>query len=145
MDKVSKLPIGFRINDIETLQFAIFEEHLSDGELSYTAGFAFGVDVEAKIIRSIFKYELKREKNLILILETAIDFLIEEQGFQSFINSNKQMVLPHSFAAHLATLVVGTARGILFEKTKSTPFAKLHLPTINVTTSVSEDLIFALD
>lgn len=145
MSATGPLQIGFRISNIETLQFAMFEEQLGEGALSYTVGFSFGVDVEEKMIRSVFKYDFKCEQRPVLTIETAIDFAIEENGFKSLLKQNKELVLPHGLAAHFATLVVGTARGILFEKTKSSALAKFHMPTINVTESVFEDMIFALD
>lgn len=43
--------------------------------------------------------------------------------------------------AHLTTIMVGTARGILHAKTENTLFNQFLLPTIDVTELVTDDVI----
>jgi hypothetical protein len=46
---------------------------------------------------------------------------------------------------YLATITVGTTRGILHDKTGNTRFNKYQLSTINVTEMINKDSVFRLN
>ena len=142
MNKTRENAIGFRIHHIETLQFAILEEKIKENNLSFSASFGFAIDTEGMLVRSSFKYEFRSEDSTALIIEVAIDFAVEKKSFEKQIFKNKVGTLPKNLANHLAMIVVGTARGILFEKTKGTPLGAFPMPTINVTESITDDVEF---
>jgi hydrogenase maturation factor HypF (carbamoyltransferase family) len=144
MIKKSTHPIAFRINHIETLQFAVLQETVNENELSLSASFGFGIDKVSKLVKCIYKYEFNSEDKLALIIESAIDFAIEDVSFKEHILKNEECILPKTFAAHIAMIVVGTTRGILFEKTKGTQIGAFPMPTINVTEHITEDVVFDL-
>lgn len=133
--------IPFKINYIDTLQFAILQETVNDKALSLSAGFAFGIDRDTKIVRCVYRYEFFSNDTPALIIETAMDFLIEENSFNNKIVKQNELIIPKAFATHLAMILVGTTRGILFEKTKGSVLNQLPMPTIDVTKSITSDVV----
>lgn len=138
--------IKFALRKITTLQFATVDSvqvQLDTINLNY--GFGFGLNEENKIVGCSVKFEFFSNSNLFIVINVLCDFAIEPESWESFIDKEKNvMVLPISIATHLATLTVGTARGILHAKTENTDFNKYFIPTINVTDSLKEDVVIPL-
>lgn len=145
MGDTEELEINFRIHRIETLQFAILQEVLNEEKLSIGVSFGFGIDVNVKTVRSIFKYEFLNEEKTAVVIEAAVDFEIEPIAFDEKISKDNLYILPKSLAEHITTITVGTTRGILHEKTKGTSLNIYPMPTINVRASISEDVVFEID
>lgn len=136
-----KTPIAFNLSNIETLQYALLQEKIGGKKLSVSARFGFAIDPDSDIIRTSFDYTFITDETPVLKLEVAVDFKIEEDCFKSQIEKDKQWVIPKEFATHMAMTVVGTARGILHEKTKGTELNKFPMPAINVTGAIKNDVI----
>jgi hypothetical protein len=66
-------------------------------------------------------------------------FKIEYSTWEDFKN-NKNLIFPKDFVAHMATITVGTSRGVLNNKTENTKSNELILPTLNVGEMVVEDI-----
>ena len=145
MKRKTENTIGFIIHKIETKQFAILSEELDESELTITSGVAFGIDEDNRIIRAMFKYEFISKDKVILILEVYVDFQIEEKCFGKQIKIKDSLVIPKDFAAHLAMIAVGTARGILHEKTNGTKLNEFLMPPIDLTASIDEDIAFKFE
>lgn len=140
MSKNEQQSISFRINHIETLQFAILQETVNENALSLSAAFGFGVDSDARMVRCTYRYEFFSDHKRAMVIETAMDFILEEVSFKNQILKEDKCVLPKTFATHLAMILVGTTRGILFEKTKGTSLNAFPMPTVNVTESIANDV-----
>ena len=145
MKRKTENTIGFIIHKIETKQFAILSEELDESELTITSGVAFGIDEDNRIIRAMFKYEFISKDKVILILEVYLDFQIEEKCFGKQIKIKDSLVIPKDFATHLAMIAVGTARGILHEKTNGTKLNEFLMPPIDLTASIDEDIAFKFE
>lgn len=145
MKRKTENTIGFIIHKIETKQFAILSEELDESELTITSGVAFGIDEDNRIIRAMFKYEFISKDKVILILEVYVDFQIEEKCFGKQIKIKDSLVIPKGFATHLAMIAVGTARGILHEKTNGTKLNEFLMPPIDLTASIDEDIAFKFE
>lgn len=145
MKRKTENTIGFIIHKIETKQFAILSEELDESELTITSGVAFGIDEDNRIIRAMFKYEFISKDKVILILEVYVDFQIEEKCFGKQIKIKDSLVIPKDFATHLAMIAVGTARGILHEKTNGTKLNEFLMPPIDLTASIDEDIAFKFE
>lgn len=145
MKRKTENTIGFIIHKIETKQFAILSEELDESELTITSGVAFGIDEDNRIIRAMFKYEFISKDKVILILEVYVDFQIEEKCFGKQIKIKDSLVIPKDFAAHLAMIAVGTARGVLHEKTNGTKLNEFLMPPIDLTASIDEDIAFKFE
>ena len=139
-----KNSIKFRINNIETLQFAQLTEHVNDDNLAIKVSFGFGHNSKIKSIRCKFRFELLSDKNPALIIEIAMDFGIIKESYDEMISNNGDFVIPKNFATHLAMIAVGTSRGILYEKTKETSLKSYFLPTIDITQRINEDIIIRI-
>lgn len=145
MKRKTENTIGFIIHKIETKQFAIVSEELDESELTITSGVAFGIDEDNRIIRAMFKYEFISKDKVILILEVYVDFQIEEKCFGKQIKIKDSLVIPKDFATHLGMIAVGTARGILHEKTNGTKLNEFLMPPIDLTASIDEDIAFKFE
>lgn len=142
MPEKKDLNIKFRIQRIETLQFAILQEEVSREKLAYSTNFGYGIDPESCFVRSSFRYEMLCEDKSCLIIEVAIDFEIEKDCFEKHFKKDGKLLIEKKFASHIAVVVVGTARGILHEKTNGKSINSFPIPTINVSNKITEDILF---
>ena len=142
MKKIVETHIKFVIHKIETKQFAIVTEEIDESELSISSGIGFGIDDENRLVRAMFKYEFNSKETVALILEVYVDFQIVEKCFQDKIRFHGALKIPKDFATHLAMIAVGTARGILHEKTNGTKLNEFPMPPIDLTESIAEDITF---
>ncbi len=142
MSQQNELQIKFRIQRIETLQFALLQEDIAEDKLAYSVNFGYAIDTDALVVRSKFRYELLRETQPCLLIEVAVDFAIEQKCFEEHFKKEGKPVIPQNFATHMAMITVGTTRGILHEKTKDSPLNSLPIPTVNVSSKITEDISF---
>lgn len=138
--------ISFRLNDMETLQYAVFSENYKAKETNKDINFDFSFDVDStrRIVRCIPKITLLQSNNPFLVLEVAFLFNLSEETWQSLIANNK-ITIPKALKEHFLVVSVGTLRGIVYEKTnKSKAIQKIVIPTLDVRTDTGDDLIFDL-
>jgi hypothetical protein len=140
----NKLPIGFILDGIKIEQFAVIESAFKqESTVDLTATVAFGLDRENKRVRVVFSLNYTCEESPFIVLEIACFFSIKTEDFTALLDkTTASLFLPAGFARHLATLSVGTARGILHVKLLDTRFKDYVLPTINVSELVKEDVEF---
>ncbi len=134
--------VNFKIAKIETIQFAIVQENVNETALEIQASFGFGIDADTKIIRTTFEYSMLSENSLALKIEAAVIFEIEANCFDTVIAQKEKLIIPKEFATHMAMTVVSVTRGILHEKTRGSALNKFPLPTIDVMSSVNNDVVF---
>jgi hypothetical protein len=137
----NELAIKFKIIRINTLQFAIIDGAMEGVELNFSADFRYLISESSREIGCAFKYQFLSDKGVHLIIEVQIDFAIDQKSFKKNIVAGDHLVIPISLAKHLATICVGTTRGILHEKTDNTPANKFPIPTINVAKRITVDLM----
>ena len=145
MKKFSMDNIKFRLQEIDTLQFAILPEAYDSKaekfQYSFGVNFTFP-DFQKRIVccSSIIKY--KGEVSPFLVLEVAVYFEVEKNSWSSILDmETKQIKLSKPTALHMITLLIGTARGILHSETKNTVFNRLILPTINLNDLIDGDVV----
>ena len=73
-------------------------------------------------------------------MEVSCIFVIEPKSWNN-LTSEGNIKFPTGFLQHLATITLGTARGILFQKTEGTKYNIYHLPLLDVTSAIKEDLV----
>lgn len=134
--------IEFSIKNINTEQFALFEENRFDnGKINLETNLSYGLNViERDFIISI-KFTFEMKKKPFMSIQVNCNFEIGFESFNDLIIDNKIKV-PNWFIAHMAMITVGTSRGILHSKTDGTIFNKYIIPTINVAQMIPEDVIF---
>jgi len=135
-------PVQFRPVQIKTEQFALFQEHFStEKEITYTSGVHFRCSSEHRIISVFFGFQFLSENQLMVLLDISCHFEIEPGSWTDLLKGKKkQVILPRDFALHIATITVGTARGILHARTEGTNFNGMVLPPINLTEIITADV-----
>lgn len=133
------MKIPYRIEKIETKQFAIFQEELSlDNDFNISTEFNFSISNDCSHIRCITLIKYEQNNNTILILELACHFLIAQEGIDQIIEHGKIEV---NFLRYMATIVIGTARGVIHAQTQSTKLNVLVLPPINLIPIITDDMV----
>lgn len=129
--------IPYRIEKIETKQFALFPESLSSGsEVNISTNFTFSVSSDISHIRCISTYKYEQKDALLLVLELATYFGIAPEGISQIKEAGKIDV---EFLRYMATIAVGTARGVIHSQSQGTQLNALVLPPINLIPVITED------
>jgi len=125
--------IPFRIFKIENdpieLHADLAEHDLSDVEFGFQV--AFNGDLAAGIVGCKTHYMFRQKDQIVSSLTVYCYFTIDP----SYINKevkNNALVLQKEFLRYLATISVGTARGIQHAKTQGTILNSLVIPPINL-------------
>lgn len=130
--------IPYRIDKIETRQFAIFPDKLVTGQnIDVSTNFNFAVSSDTSHIRCIASIRYEQQENLILVLEIACHFGLSPDGIEQITSQGKIDV---EFLRYIATIAVGTARGIIHAQTQGTPVNAIVLPPINLIPTITEDM-----
>jgi hypothetical protein len=141
----NKNKISFALRQIQTEQFATFEENICQKDsVQLEFGVAFGV-ADNHMLKCTTLFNFHCDEKVFIKLETACAFQIHEDSWHLMENKEKKaFIIPEYFARHLAALTLGTARGILHEKTIGTEFNHYLLPTINLNDIIKEDKIIEM-
>jgi hypothetical protein len=138
------LPIQFALADILTEQFAIvdtaYKEEQTD-RIQIISSFKFGFNEENQTILASPRFSFEQNEVAFLLLEVACIFKIEQASLKALYKSEGSLQLPKPFAAHIAAIAVGVARGVLHAKTEQTPFNRFMIPLINVNENINEDVV----
>lgn len=137
--------IKFRLQEIDTLQFALLPEAYDSKaeKFQYSFGINFTFpDFKKRIVCCSTLVKYNGEVSPFLVLEVAVYFEVEENSWSSLLDmESKQIKLPKPTALHMMTLLIGTARGILHSETKNTVFNRLILPTINLNDLIDGEVV----
>lgn len=138
--------IPFRLEDMETVQWAVFSENYSDDNSIDTQigfGFRFGIDPETKVVQCILKITLLQNNEIFLVLEVAFAFSIEKNIWTKM-TSDQKITIPKGLKEHFLVISIGTIRGILYEKTHTSKseIKKFVLPTLDIRDETGGDLVF---
>lgn len=133
------MPVSYRISKISVLQFAIFpDKYKNSGKLELSTEILFEYAQVSKAIACIAKINYIEDDELLAIIQVRCEFSISDEGIKS-IEEEKKISL--FFLRYLATITVGTIRGILFSKTEGTTLNSLVLPPIDLTKIIKQDFI----
>lgn len=142
---VEKKNIPFRITGIDTSQFfADASLYKEDCEIGMALEVPISASDDDHAIEVALNVQFKCESTPFIILEVKVKFDIEPDAFQTLIVTKKKktaVVIPVGLARHLATLSVGTARGVLHERLSKTKLNGFVLPTIDLTKILEEDIV----
>lgn len=147
MEEKDNIIIPFRLDNIETLEWAVFLENYSKNEdktvIDYN--FSFNVNPESKSVACILKISLFQNNKVFLVLSVIFIFKIEKEAWSKMI-SNDLITVPEGLKEHFLVLSIGTIRGIIFEKTgyKKVGIDKFILPTQDIRDKTGGDLVFDL-
>lgn len=144
--KKENIQIGFILQGIKTEQFAIFEDYYAPKKQNdLGTELQFKLDQTNKQIGVFIGFEFLQGKKVFLKIVVSCHFKIADASWDTFIqDKTSKLIVPKKFLAHIAMITTGTARGILYAKTESTPFSKFIIPTLNVEEMITEDASFAI-
>lgn len=130
--------IPYRISKIETKQFAIFPDKLINGStLDIQTNYNFEIRSDLSHIRCSSVINFFQKEQLVLVLEIACYFDIAPEGIEFIKEQNK---VPVEFLRYMATIAVGTARGIIHAKTEGTVLSSIVLPPVNLVDVIKVDM-----
>ena len=131
--------IPYRIVKIENQQFAIFPELFVNGEeVKVESSFGFSHSTDLSMIRCITQIRYLQSEAILLVFKNATYFDIAPEGVNDI---QKEGKVPVDFLQYMATIAVGTARGIIHDKTEGTVLNSVVLPPINLVEIIKEDLM----
>lgn len=125
----------FKIN-VE--QFAILADAPSES-FNIKSSMKLDFSLENRNIRISMNFEFTDNDALMMLLKMNCEFNVHEQDWNSFKNGDK-IVIPKQLLDYFISQTVGTARGILYCKTESTPFSHIVLPPLDVSKMVASDI-----
>lgn len=133
--------IQFALRSIETIQFAtIKDSYNKDKETDLQTSVGVNITENKSVISIHFEVSFLSEKKPFVVLEVVCHFDVEQKAYKKFEN-NGAFTIPVGFCQHLAVITAGTARGVLYEKLKDTPYNEYILPTVNLTKIITEDVV----
>lgn len=140
--------IGFNIGQITTDQFAILPDLYWDNkEIGILHELYFGLDIDNKRIKVSKTAKFQQlENQVFLVISVACHFSINpDEWFKLQELDSSVVTIPRDFALHLATITMGTIRGVLHAKTENTIFNQLILQPLDLTKLVPEDQVFKIN
>lgn len=134
------MAIQFRLTGIEVPQFAIFTENEFSDSMNIDYGFEFSVNENDSLLRCEAAASYIDGGTPVMKIVVRCDFFIEQSSWASLKKDNGT-VFPAGFLQHLASLTVGTMRGVYYGKTENTIHNRFFIPLLNVTQAIKEDLL----
>lgn len=140
-----KKNIPFRITGIETSQFAVDPgSYKEDCDIALSVAVPISASDDDHMIEVALNVQFKCESISFITLEVKVKFDIEPKAFQGLLVTKEEktsVVIPVGLSRHLATLTVGTARGVLHERLSKTKLNEFIFPTIDLTKILVEDIV----
>lgn len=132
--------IRYNLKDIDESQFAAFPDNFKEGvKLAIEATIHVAASSDGTDLKCDSRLELKQGKNLILITEISCKYGLTKESWEDVDETKKK--LPLGFIRHIASLSIGTQRGIILARTKEILLHKVLLPPINLQGVIKEDYI----
>lgn len=76
-------------------------------------------------------------------LEVACEFELSDDTLKELQNEEGNYIFPVGLQQHFAVITIGTARGVLHERTKGTAMNEFFIPLINLAKFVNKDMVVA--
>ncbi len=132
------LKIPYRIQQINTLQFAIFPDEFVNGEdVATEVACRFGHSNLLDEIHCIALVKYVQNDNLLLHTEVRCVFDIAPQGVEKLRELHE---IPVDFLQYMGTILIGAIRGIIHTKTEGTILNVVVLPPVNLTEIIKEGI-----
>lgn len=134
--------IRFNFSKITTDEFALLEEqHDAEIPVNINVSLLFNFVKEEKLIGAGAKCSFFQKDKVIMVIALTCWFKVDEDDWKSvYDQTNKQYMLSRPPALHLASLTIGTVRGVLHAKTENQALNVVILPPINVNEIIKEDV-----
>jgi hypothetical protein len=136
--------LAFRLVDIMTTGFEVFGElPLETADISIAARLDWSGNRATRTIVASLRIEYHSAAQAWLSLNTQCHFEIEQQAWESLLNAEKDEIkFPVPFLVNLGAITVGTARGIIFEKTLLVGIAPYLLPLLDAGKLLADNVVW---
>lgn len=135
----------YRISQIKTDQFAVFEENFNPKSVvNLNTNLTYGPISGNNIFGVTAKFNFENKSKVFITIQVSCFFEIDNEDWKNQIKGIK-ITFPKVLVSHLALITVGTTRGILHTKTEGTIFNKYVIPFTNVEELIAKDVEFVLD
>ena len=135
------MALQFELVKIGTPQFAIINDNEVSEPLQINLEVNFAVDKDISSIKNTIKVVYLNSNEPVMQLIVDCYYSVSPDSWKEMTNSDNSIIVPVGFLQHIATITVGTTRGILHEKTEGTNMNKYILPLINVTEMVKNNMV----
>ena len=135
------MALQFQLVKIDAPQFAIINDGEFSNPLQINFELNFAVDSSFTSIKNALKIVFLNSSEPVMQLVVECYYAISKDSWHEMTQRDNTIIVPVGFLQHLATITVGTARGVLFAKTVETNLSKYVLPLVNVTEMVKNDLV----
>jgi hypothetical protein len=135
--------IRFALTRIITEEFAIIENIFMPGEkVTVVSNLVLNFAEDEQLIAITGKFTYEMQEKVFLVVAVSLHFKIFEEDWKRMFDEKElTLTLKKNPALHLASLTVGTARGVIHAKTEGHPVNAVVLPTINLNEMISDDLV----
>ena len=133
--------IKFRMFGIHIDQFAILSKSAPLEDLGLGVNLNYKHAAKGRIMSCSTEFTfLNSAQEKIMILAITCEFEIEENDYKN-IHKNEKTIISKELLEYFAVHTIGTARGILFCKTESTPYNNIIIPPLNVSEMIKDDMV----
>ena len=133
------MTIPYRIERIETNQFAIFPDKVVNREdISVEVNLNFSLGEGLSPLKNVTNIQYTQNGNLVLVLEISCFYSISDEGQQAI---RKEGKIPVDFLRYMGSFSVGIARGIIHARTEGTVLSPVVLPPINLNDTIDKDIV----
>lgn len=133
------MTIPYRIDRIETSQFAIFPDKMVNGEkVSVEVNLDFSLGEKFSPLKNTVNVKYIQNDNLLMIIEVICDYAISDEGIQAI---RKEGKIPVDFLRYMGSFSVGIVRGIIHARTEGTILGPVILPPVNLDNAIDKDIV----
>jgi len=138
--------VNFALVQITTEQLDLSMDLFNEEQpVTMSAGLDFGIQSSQNLLKVLFKTTFHQESAPFITIEAGCIFAIDPDSWNLFCDEEEgYFTLPKNFAAHLATLTSGTARGILHSRTEHTAMNRFFIPVTNIEAMIPEKISLQL-
>jgi hypothetical protein len=132
--------IEFRLVDLFVADFELRGQlPLTDAGLSVAAKLHWSVEPSRCVVVASLSLAYRSAEQSLLEMDVFCFFEIEEQVWnQIYLDGAKDVILPRAFLLQLGSITIGSARGLLHEKTANIGIAPFLLPILDVNRLVED-------
>lgn len=135
------MAIQFKLTKIEVPQFAILTEKEFSDSMGINYGFEFSVSEDTTSLRCDATASYIDGDVPVMKIVVRCEYFIEQKSWDS-LRAENCLTFPAGFLQHLASLTVGTMRGVYYGKTEDTVYNRFFIPLLDVNQAIKEDLTF---
>lgn len=133
----------FRMFGIHIDQFAILSSTGNANDLGMGVKLDFKYAEKGRVIACSTKFDFSSGQNKLMVLGITCEFEIEGDDLLKLKKKDK-IIIPKELLEFFVVHTIGTARGVLFCKTESSPYNNIIIPPLNVAEMIKDNLTIKL-